>query len=52
LWRKMCFVAPLFRIPWIIDAWLPSSEKMWQPGRINWWNSFLEFIFYNCFCTS
>ena len=31
LWRKMCFLTPLLRIPWIIDAWFPESEKNCTP---------------------
>lgn len=26
LWRKINFLAPLFLMPWIIEAWLPASE--------------------------
>jgi len=31
LWWNICLGARLFFIPWIIDAWLPASEKMWTP---------------------
>ena len=33
LWRKMCRGTPLLRIPWIIEAWFPASEKIWQPSQ-------------------
>jgi hypothetical protein len=23
----------LFLMPWIMEAWFPASEKMWQPGK-------------------
>lgn len=29
---NMCLGTLLLRIPCIIEAWLPESEKMWQPG--------------------
>lgn len=31
LWRNICLGTRLLRIPWIMDAWLPSSENMWHP---------------------
>jgi hypothetical protein len=31
----MCLGTPLFLMPWIMEAWLPASEKMWQPEK-NW----------------
>jgi len=33
LCRKMWRGTPLFLIPWIMEAWLPASEKISQPGR-------------------
>ena len=33
LWRKICFSAPDWRTPWIIEAWLSSSEKITQFGQ-------------------
>ena len=32
LWRKINFFAPLLRMPWIMEAWLPESEKIRQPA--------------------
>ena len=32
LWRKMRFSARLWRMPSIIDAWLPASESTTQFG--------------------
>lgn len=29
---KMCLGTRLLHMPWIMDAWLPASENMWQFG--------------------
>lgn len=34
LCRNMCLGTPLLRIPCIIEAWFPASEKMWQPDQL------------------
>ena len=30
---KTCLGTRLLRMPWIMDAWLPASEKMWHPKK-------------------
>lgn len=38
---KMCFGTPEFRMPCIMEAWFPSSEKIWQPKGNIWEYSLL-----------